>query len=149
MRSQAAASRGLWVAMIDVRPYALMHVAQQGVQGVGGLLVEVARGLVGQQHRGAHDQRARDGNPLLLPAREHPGPVREPFTEPDAAQQLFGARAGLGHRDARNPHRHLGVLERGELRQEMVKLEDEPDAVIPEADDGGVVERRQAVRRRS
>ena len=126
-----------------------MHVAQQGVQGVGGLLVEVARRLVGQQHRRAHDQRARDRNPLLLPARQHPGPMREPFAEPDAAQQLLGARPRLGHRDARDPHRHLGVLERGELRQEVVKLEDEPDAVIPEADDRGIVERRQAVRRRS
>ena len=54
--------------------------------------------------------------------------MRQPLAEPDAAQQLLGARPRLGHRHPRDPHRHLGVLERGEFRQQVMKLEDEADA---------------------
>ena len=39
--------------MIDVSPYAAVHLAQQRVQRVGRLLVEIARRLVGQQQRRA------------------------------------------------------------------------------------------------
>jgi hypothetical protein len=43
-----------------------VHRAQQGVQRVGGVFVQVARRLVRQQQRGVHDERAGDGDTLLL-----------------------------------------------------------------------------------
>jgi hypothetical protein len=45
-----------------------MHLAKQIVQRVGGVLVEVPSGLVGEEQRRAHDQRPRDGDTLLLAA---------------------------------------------------------------------------------
>ena len=110
-----------------------MHLAQQRVQRVGGLLVEVAGRLVGQQQRRPHDQRPRHRDPLLLAARQHARPVRQPLAETDPPQQLLGARPRLGRRHPRDPHRHLGVLERGELRQQVMELEDEADVAVAEA----------------
>ena len=46
-----------------------VHVAQQAVQGVGGRLVEVAGGLVGQQERRVLHQRPGHRHPLLFAAR--------------------------------------------------------------------------------
>ena len=65
---------------------ALVHVAQQALQRLGGLLVEIAGRLVGQQNGWPHDQGARHRHPLLLAARQHAGPVRQP-------RQLLGRTA--------------------------------------------------------
>ena len=48
-----------------------------------GLRVEVAGGLVGEDDLGPAEQRARDGDALLLPTRELRRPVREPVAEAD------------------------------------------------------------------
>ena len=77
-----------------------------------------------------------DGDALLLAARQHAGPVREPLAEPDAARaapRRAGAPRAIG--TPRDAHRHLGVLERGELGQQVVELEDEPDVPVAERDD--------------
>ncbi len=78
-----------------------MHLPQQLVQRVGGLLVEVAGRLVGQQHRRPHHQRPRHRHPLLLAARQHPRAVGQPLAEPDPPEQLLGAGARLGARRIR------------------------------------------------
>ena len=117
---------------------ALVHVAQQAVQRLGGLLVEIAGRLVGQKDGGPHDEGARHGHPLLFAARQHAGTVRQPLAETDAAQQFLRPGARLGQRHAGNPHRHLGVLQRAELRQQVMKLEDEPDVPVPKRHHVGV-----------
>ena len=61
--------------------------------------------------------------------------MRQPLAETDAPQQFLGARPRLGQRHPRDAHRHLGVLERGELGQQVVELEDEPDLPVAERDD--------------
>ena len=45
-----------------------VHLAQQGMQGIGGRLVKIAGRFVGQQEGGPRDKRARHGDPLLLAA---------------------------------------------------------------------------------
>src|SRR5262249_23178538 len=50
---------------------------------VGALAVEVARGLVAQEKGRIGHDRARDADPLLLPARELPRIVPHPVAEPD------------------------------------------------------------------
>ena len=109
-----------------------MHLPQERVQRVGRLLVEVSSRLVGQQDRRAHDEGARHGDTLLLAARQHPRFVREPLFEADAPQQRFGPRPSLSHRHPRDAQRHLGVLERIELRQQVMELEHEADVAIAE-----------------
>ncbi len=48
-----------------------VHLSQQGMQRVGGLLVEITRRFIGEQDRRFHDERPRDGHPLLLSAGQH------------------------------------------------------------------------------
>ena len=50
--------------------------------------VEVSGGLVREENRRLRDERAGDGDTLLLPARQLRRPVREPVGEPDVADQL-------------------------------------------------------------
>ena len=57
------------------------RVAQQVEHLAAGCRVEVAGRLVGEHHRGATDERACDGDALLLPARELRRPVRAAVTE--------------------------------------------------------------------
>src|SRR5437762_6524473 len=56
------------------------------------------------------------------------------LAEAHTSQQLFSTRAGLRQRHPRDAHRHLGILECGELRQEVMKLEDESEPPVPERD---------------
>ena len=76
------------------------------------LVVEIPGRLVGDQDLGLVDQRARDGDPLLLSSRELAGEARHAVREPDAAQRL--------ERDAFLP----AVIESQDARQEGDVLED-------------------------
>jgi len=64
-----------------------------------GVLVQVAGRLVGQQHARLLDQRAGDGDPLLLAARQRRGQVPDPVGEADISERAGGAVAALpcGH----------------------------------------------------
>ena len=89
--------------------------------------VEVARGLVGHDQGGVGRERARDGHPLLLPARELPRGVVHAVLEPDQPQDRARVLAALAPRQVRQHERQLHVFEGGQHRDEVVELEDEPD----------------------
>src|SRR5690606_28686260 len=93
--------------------------------------VERAGGLVAEEDRGFGDQRARDGHPLLLPARELARHVVRPVREAHALERSGGAR--LRVRDAAVEQRKLDVLRRGEARQEVEALEHEADVSVAHA----------------
>ena len=112
-----------------------VHLTDELVERFTRLLVEIAGGLVGEQHRRARGQGAGDGDPLLLAAGEHCRPVVAPLAQTDLREQRLGPRPPLGGRQPSDPERHLGVLERRELRQEVVELEDEADVAVPEGDE--------------
>ena len=61
--------------------------------------------------------------------------MRQAIAQTDAPQKIFRARPRLGDRNPRDAHRHLRVLERAELRQQMMKLKHEPDVPVSERDD--------------
>ena len=92
VRSARAAMSRSWVISTIVRPSSLSSLEQ--LQHVGGRgRVEVAGRLVGEDHRGLGDQRARDGDPLLLTARQLARPVVGPVGR---------ARPGRARRSARS-----------------------------------------------
>ena len=85
---------------------------------------------------------SRGGSRVLLAAGQHAGPVLQALTEADALQQFFRATRRFACRHPRNPHRHLDVLERRELRQQVMELEDEADVPVPELDQRRITHRR-------
>ena len=65
---------------------------QQPHDFFGRLAVESAGWFVGQQQARIVDQRARDGDALLLPARQLPRMMIEPVAKPDLLKPLPGLR---------------------------------------------------------
>ena len=94
--------------------------------------VEVARRLVGEQDRGIVHERPRDGDALLLAARELVRVVARAVAQTDGGERRERARAALRGRRRRAlvQQRQLHVLERARAREQVEALEDEPDARI-------------------
>src|SRR5258708_1281968 len=63
---------------------------------VAGVLIEVAGGLVGQEHRGLLHQGPGDGNPLLLPAGHLAGKMPGPVSESDRIESGVYPAVALG-----------------------------------------------------
>ena len=91
--------------------------------------VQVRQGLVQQQHVRAERQGAGQRHPLLLAAGELGGLVVEPAGKAHGAEQLRRPRLGDLGALARDTLRQGDVVERRELRQEVVELVDEADGV--------------------
>src|SRR5438128_3599717 len=92
--------------------------------------VEVAGGLVGQDDRRVVDERSRDGDALLLAARELARMVRLAIGEPDRAEPRAGPGAAVARGVARIEQGKLDVFERGRPGQQVELLEDEPDSAV-------------------
>ena len=147
-RRACAAMSSSCVTTTSVLP-AARQALEEAHDVLGRRRVEVARRLVGQQDRGAVDERARDGHALPLPARELVGPVRHAVAQPDRAERLGRPRAALGPRDARVDERQLDVLEAVLARQQVERLEDEPDLPVADVRERVVRERRPRPARRA
>ncbi len=77
----------------------------------GGAAVEVAGRLVGEDQRRPVHQRARDGDALLLAARQLVRQVMLPVGEPDRLQRGAGAATLLRQRQVAVEQRQLDVLQ--------------------------------------
>jgi hypothetical protein len=77
---------------------------------VGGVGIEVARGLVGQDQAGPIRQGASEGHPLLLAARHLRRLVMQPLGQAQPLQQDPGAVARNLEAGARDPQRQPDVI---------------------------------------
>src|SRR3954453_22311375 len=112
--------------------------AQQAEHLLGGVRVQVAGRLVGEQHGRPVHERAGDGDALLLAAGELGRPVRQAVAQPDGLDQLIQPRlVGLAPGERQREH---DVLQRGQHGDEVEGLEDEAQPVAPQAREAGVVE---------
>ena len=93
LRGIDRASASLWVTTTAVMPEIAVHLAEELVDALAGRRVEVAGGLVGQQHVGLEHQRARQRHALRLAARELAGLVVHARAQPHPLQQLARALA--------------------------------------------------------
>ncbi len=75
-------------------------------------------------------QRTRNCGTLTLAAGKLMRPMRQSLTQPNPLENLLRAILGLTRSHTPNEKRHGHVLQRGELRQQVVKLVDEPNGVI-------------------
>ena len=69
-------------------PEFIAQGAQQPENGIGRCPVEIAGGFVAEQELGIADDRARDGDALLLPARQLARVVGAALFEPDQFEHL-------------------------------------------------------------
>ncbi len=95
--------------------------------------VEVARGLVGEDELRLADQRAGDGHPLLLPAREAVRGVVQPVAEPHPLERLGRPAPPLC---ACRRRRRAAAAPRSRARwsgKEVEALEDEPQPAVADA----------------
>ena len=106
-------------------------VEDRGARGA----VEVPRRLVGEEERGARPERPGERDPLLLAARQLRGVVVAPLAEPDGGEELRRPRAGSGVTG--QLEREEDVLPRGQVREELVRLEYETD--LPPTEKGELV----------
>ena len=126
-RSAYDAATGSWVTMTMVWPNSSHGAAHEAEDLGAGARVEVAGGLVGEDDPGPRGERAGDGDALLLAAGELRRAVAEPVAEPDGVDdRVEPVVVGLAPGQRR---RERDVLERGQRRHEVERLEDEADAV--------------------
>ena len=69
----------------------LLLLAQEGKDLVTPFVIEVARGLIGEEHGRVLDQGAGDRHALLLAAGELGRLVLEPVAQADLPEDVFGA----------------------------------------------------------
>ena len=98
------AATGSWVTMTTVWPQLVDAAAQQGQHLVRGGGVEGAGRLVGEHDRGLGDQRAGDGDALLLAA----GELRRAGARPGRRARPGPAARGPGRRSGRPPASRSG-----------------------------------------
>src|SRR5487761_2096617 len=111
----------------DRLPDLVVEAREQPQDLLRGHPVEVAGRLVGDDQRRIGDQRPRDRDPLLLPARQLVGKVRRAVGQADELEGSLDALAALGARQRRQLQRQLDVAERRQHRHQVVELEDESD----------------------
>src|SRR5437868_482852 len=112
---------------------AAVEVEQQLVDPFAGRLVEITGRLVGEQEARLQDESAGERHALLLAAGQLPGPVIEAVTQADQLEHLASDARRLLARQPADQRRHGGVVQRGELREQVVELEDEADVAVAEA----------------
>ena len=95
--------------------------------------IEGARGLVGEDQLGIVDQRARDGDALLLASGKLRGTMIRARAKPDLLQLLHRAGTTLRRRDAAVEQRQLDVFQRRRARQQVELLEHESDRAVADA----------------
>ena len=96
----------------------------------GGRRVKGTRGLVSEKNLGVVDEGAGYGHALHLPARELRRPLVHVVHKAHVGKRLEGALASLRARDARERERQLYVGKDGLVRDEVVALEHEANAIV-------------------
>ena len=114
----------------DERAARRVQVVEQVQHARGAGAVERAGGLVGQQQHRVRDDRARDRHALLLAARQLRRVVARPGAEPDQLQRGQRPPPALRGPDPGVGQRQLDVAERGGARDEVERLEHEPDLAV-------------------
>ena len=130
--SMRSASAMLCVATSAASPVVAHDVEQRCEHRVRRIVIEVAGGLVREQHGRRVGDGTRDGDALLLAAREAGRPMALARVQPETGQQLPRPlpRRPLGA--SRDHLRQDHVLQRRELGQQMVELIDKTQTLAPQ-----------------
>ena len=103
-------------------------------------------GSSASRNSGLADQGPGQHHPLLLAPGKLARPVRGAGAQPDFLQPRQRRRRGFRVGNAPDQQRHHHVLQRRELRQQVVNLPDKTDFPVAEARQLGIRQRRQLLR---
>jgi len=119
----------------EVMPSSWFRLTKRSVICCAAGGIEAAGGLVGEDDLGPLEERARDGDALLLAAREARGEVAGATPEPDPLEHLVGAmeRSLARHGAVGEEPRQRHVLPAAQVVEEVEGLEDEADAAAAQA----------------
>ena len=124
-----------------------VQVEHQLEHAAGGAAVEIAGRLVGEHARRPGDERARERGALPLAARELARACGRAARRAPPRAASRPPRRAPRRRHAADEERHRDVLERRELRQQVMELVDEPERAVAQAPALGVAERRSSAAR--
>ena len=114
---------------------------QDGHDLGAGAGVEVAGRLVGEQQRRVADERAGDGDPLLLTAGHLRGSMTEAMAQPDRLKRRDRALLAFGPADSAVDQGQRDVVHGAGARQQLEGLEDEADGLVAQLGQFTVAER--------
>ena len=115
------------------RRAALVQLAEESHDCLAVLRVEVSRRLVGEEDQRLARYGPRDGDALLLAARELRGIMLDAVRHAHTLERLLHPLAPLGRRHPAVGERQLDVLVDGEVTDQVEGLEDESDLAVPDA----------------
>ena len=95
--------------------------------------IKVARRFVGKYHGGLVDECSCYGHPLLFTTRELRRLVVFSVAQIQIGKQFFGSFRGFLFSHAANVSRNADVFDGGELREQVMELEDEADFLVTES----------------
>src|SRR5438067_2130237 len=113
-----------------------MKLFEEAEDFFGGGAIEVSGGLIGEKDRGLGDERAGDGDALLLAAGKLVGAVLDSIAEADGLEGLLCVATAVPPAGAGVDEGELDVFEGGEAWEELEGLEDEADQLIANAREG-------------
>jgi hypothetical protein len=127
-----AAARKHGIVRHDQRsqPVGPVQALHQVEDGLGVLLIEVAGGLIGQEHGRIVHQRARNGRSLLLPAGEFARAVVCAGGQSHLFEPMIRLTESFAARDSAHQQGHGYILSCREVRQEMVPLPNEANGSV-------------------
>jgi hypothetical protein len=115
----------------ECRVVMLHEIEQHFVKPLARLAVEIPRWLIREQHRWLVGQGACHGYPLLLATRQFRRAMLDSLGQTNLVQEVQRSLPGARTIDTRNELRHHYILEGREVAQQVMKLEDETDELIP------------------
>ncbi len=113
------------------RSACLIQGAHQSEQSVPAMRVQVAGRLIGQDQVRTLHQCTRHRDPLLFAARQLSGLVLKAMPQSDFRQKGCGIGSDSGRLATLHERRHAGILQRGELGEQVMELKYESDPPIP------------------
>jgi hypothetical protein len=129
-----ALSQGCVVGDDDECRVVMLHeIKQHFVKPFARLAVEIARWLIREQRRWFVGQGACHGYPLLLATGQFRRAMLDSLGQANLVQEIQRSLPSARTIDARNELRHHYILECREVAQQVMKLEDEADKLIPYA----------------
>ncbi len=109
----------------------LVDLLEQIMNAFASSAVEIACRLICQEHSRLGDERSRQCDSRLLPARQLARPVRCAIIESHPFKHPLRALARSCVRATTDEQRHHNIFKSCELGQQMMKLENEANFTVP------------------